>query len=162
AAPLGTEAQPSGKVPRIALVISTSPVTEMLGSVPVHRHVRAFLEGLRELGYEDGRDIRIERRSAEGRVDRLPDLFAELGGYPVHARVTGTAPVALAAKRATSKIPDDQGPAAGVRGRRRRREWRLAGNTLGPGGRDQTGQERREARRQQDGHEAGHLCHHGD
>jgi putative ABC transport system substrate-binding protein len=91
--PLAAQGQPAGKVPRVALVISTSPVAEMLGSNPVHPHVRAFLQGLRDLGYEDGRNIVIERRSAEGRFDRLPDLFAEVIQAKCDVIVTVTIPV---------------------------------------------------------------------
>jgi putative tryptophan/tyrosine transport system substrate-binding protein len=105
AAPLVAEAQPAGRVPRIALVISNSPVAEMLGPNPVHPHVRAFLQGLRDLGYEDGRNIVIARRSAEGRFDQLPDLFAELVQAKCDVIVTVTVPVIQAAKQATSTIP---------------------------------------------------------
>jgi putative ABC transport system substrate-binding protein len=91
--PLAAQGQPAGKVPRVALVISTSPVAEMLGPNPVHPHVRAFLQGLRDLGYEDGRNIVIEGRSAEGRFDRLPDLFAEVIQAKCDVIVTVTIPV---------------------------------------------------------------------
>src|SRR5262249_14383162 len=93
------------KVPRIALVISNSPVAEMLGPDPVHPHVRAFLQGLRDLGYVDGRNIIIERRSAEGKFDWLRDLFAELVQAKCDIIVTVTVPVIQAAKEATSTIP---------------------------------------------------------
>jgi hypothetical protein len=71
AVPLVAEAQPAEKMPRIALVYSTSPVTMMLGSEPSHPHMRAFLQRLRELGYVEGQNIVIERRSAEGRFERF-------------------------------------------------------------------------------------------
>src|SRR5262249_19297090 len=85
--------------------ISNSPVAEMLGPDPVHPHVRGFLQGLRDLGYVDGRNIVIERRSAEGKFDRLPDLFAELVQAKCDVIVTVTVPLIQAAKRATSTIP---------------------------------------------------------
>jgi hypothetical protein len=72
------EARQAGKIPRIAVVISNSPVGQMLGPDPVHPHIQAFLQALRDLGYVDGRNIVIERRSAEGWFDRLPEIFAEL------------------------------------------------------------------------------------
>jgi ABC-type uncharacterized transport system substrate-binding protein len=105
AAPLAAETQPMGKVPHIALVLGAAPVAEMLGPDPVHPHVRAFLHGLRDLGYVEGRNILIERRSAEGRLDRLPGIFAELVRGKVDVIVTATIPVAEAAKQATSTIP---------------------------------------------------------
>jgi putative ABC transport system substrate-binding protein len=66
--------------------------------------VEAFRQGLRELGYAEGRNIRIEYRWTEGRDERLPDLAADLARLKVDIIVTsglGT----QAAKRATSTIP---------------------------------------------------------
>jgi putative ABC transport system substrate-binding protein len=64
-----------------------------------------FLRGLREHGYEDGRDIRIEYRFSEDRDDRLPELAAELVDLKVNLIVTSGVPASFAAKRATSTIP---------------------------------------------------------
>src|SRR4030095_7558680 len=65
----------------------------------------AFRQGLRELGYVEGRNIVIEYRSAEGRNDRLPELAAELVRLKVDVLVT-TGPAAVGAgKQATSTIP---------------------------------------------------------
>jgi putative tryptophan/tyrosine transport system substrate-binding protein len=105
AAPLVGEAQQAGNVPRIALVISTSSVAQMLGSDPIHPHIRAFVHALRDLGYVEGRNILITRRSAEGKPERLPDIFAELIRDKVDVIVTATTPVVRAAKQATSTIP---------------------------------------------------------
>ncbi len=66
--------------------------------------IEAFRQGLRELGYAEGRDITIEYRWTEGRDERLPDLAADLARLNVDIIVTsglGT----QAAKRATSTIP---------------------------------------------------------
>src|SRR5437773_4951611 len=62
-------------------------------------------EGLRELGYVEGRDIAFEFRSAEGRLDRLPELAAELVRLKVDVIVALYVPCALAAKQATRDIP---------------------------------------------------------
>src|SRR5207244_13287316 len=62
-------------------------------------------EGLRELGYVEGRDIAFEFRSAEGRLERLPELAAELVGLKVDVIVALYVPCALAAKQATRDIP---------------------------------------------------------
>jgi putative ABC transport system substrate-binding protein len=65
----------------------------------------AFRRGLRELGYVEGRNLRIEARWAEGYVERLPRLATELVQLKVDVIVTGGAPQVLAAKHATSTIP---------------------------------------------------------
>jgi putative ABC transport system substrate-binding protein len=62
-------------------------------------------EGLRELGWVEGRNITIEARFAEGHTDQLPALAAELVRSNMDVIVTSTTPAALAAKRATSTIP---------------------------------------------------------
>jgi putative ABC transport system substrate-binding protein len=65
----------------------------------------AFREGLRELGYIEGRNIVIERRSAEGNPERLADLAADLVRLRVEVIVTATTAATQAAQRATTTIP---------------------------------------------------------
>jgi putative tryptophan/tyrosine transport system substrate-binding protein len=65
----------------------------------------AFRQGLRELGYVEGENIRIEYRHADGKVDRVPDLASELVRLKVDALVVGGTRAARAAKQATSTIP---------------------------------------------------------
>jgi putative ABC transport system substrate-binding protein len=98
AAPLAVEAQPPAKVPRIG-VINTSAPNEM-GHL-----LKALDEGLRELGYVEGRNIVIERRFAGGKQERLPALAAELVRLKVDVIVTGANPVIAAVKQATATIP---------------------------------------------------------
>ena len=75
---LPAAAQPTGKkLPRVALVFSTTPVTEMLGPDPVAPDARAFVHALRDRGWIDGRTVVIERRSAEAKWDQAPALFAD-------------------------------------------------------------------------------------
>ena len=64
-----------------------------------------FLAGLRDLGYVDGRNILIESRSGEGRLQALPDLAAELVGLTVDIIVASETPAVQAAKQATKEIP---------------------------------------------------------
>ena len=64
-----TDAQQSAKVPRIGYLTGVSPSTNSA------RH-EAFRQGLRELGYVEGKNIVIEWRSSEGKLDRLPALAA--------------------------------------------------------------------------------------
>src|SRR6201982_430013 len=66
---------------------------------------REFREGLRDLGYIEGQNIRFEFRSAEGQIDRLPELAAELVRFKVDVIVTWLPPPAVAAKQATREIP---------------------------------------------------------
>ena len=66
---------------------------------------RIFSEGLREFGYIDGQNLRIEYRSAEGKLDRLPALAAELVDLKVDIIVASETPAVQAAKRATTEIP---------------------------------------------------------
>jgi putative ABC transport system substrate-binding protein len=67
--------------------------------------VGAFRDGLRELGYVEGRNIVIEYRWAEGEYARLSALIAELLALKVDVIVTAGTPAALAVKRATTSIP---------------------------------------------------------
>ena len=97
-APLAADAQQAGKVPRIGYLRVTSPSDRP----PL---LDAFRQRLRELGWVEGQNIVIDYRYAEGRVDRLPDLAAELVRLKVDLIVsTGTQGV-TAAKNATETIP---------------------------------------------------------
>jgi putative ABC transport system substrate-binding protein len=64
-----------------------------------------FREGLREYGYVEGRNVRIDYRSAEGEVDRLQALARELIGGGIEILVTSSAPAVQAARQATDRIP---------------------------------------------------------
>ncbi len=98
AAPLAADAQPPPKVPRIG-ILWASPIS-------ANAHLReAFRQGLRELGYVEGRNVALELRYAEGKLDRLPDLAAELVRLKVDVIVAANTPTALAAKQATRTIP---------------------------------------------------------
>jgi putative ABC transport system substrate-binding protein len=99
AAPLAADAQPAGKpVPRIGYLDGASLSANSV-------RVDAFRQGLRELGYIEGQNIAIEWRSAEGEVDRLPRLAAELVRLKVDVIVTGGAGATRPAKEATATIP---------------------------------------------------------
>ena len=97
-APLSSDAQPAGQIPRVGLLSPYSgPATSLFHET--------FRQGLRELGCVDGHNIVLEYRSAEGRNERLPALAAELLGLKVDVIVTSSTPAALAAKQATRTIP---------------------------------------------------------
>ena len=91
------EAQQPKKVPRIGFMIGTSPSI-------IPDRIEGFRRGLRELGYVEGKNVVIEYRVAEGKVERLPNLLAELVRLKVDVIVTGGI-VNHAAKQATTTIP---------------------------------------------------------
>src|SRR3990172_1831051 len=95
---LPAEPQQPKKVPRIGFLATVSPST-------ISDRVEAFRQGLRELGYVEGKNIVIEWRYAEGKADRLPGLAAELVRLKVDLIVTAGSPVTRSAKEATSTIP---------------------------------------------------------
>ena len=105
AAPLGVGAQQAGGLPRVGILFHSSPVSDMTGSEPRHPYLKGLIQGLRELGYVEGESIRIERRTAEGHLERLPALPAELVGLNVAMIVTTTLATIEVARRATSTVP---------------------------------------------------------
>jgi putative ABC transport system substrate-binding protein len=98
AVPLTADAQQAGKVYRIGYIVTATPDEQ--------EHLTMALDdGLRELGYVEGRNIVVERRFAGGKQERLPDLAAELVRLNVDVIVTGSNPVIAAVKQATVTIP---------------------------------------------------------
>src|ERR1044071_133522 len=98
AAPLAGEAQQAAKVPRIGFL-------SLNAAANPHLHV-AFRQGLRDLGYVEGRNVVIEHRDAGGKPERLPALATELVALKADVIVTGGGtPTALAAKQATRTLP---------------------------------------------------------
>src|SRR5438128_12448690 len=92
------EAQQPKKVPLIGFLGATSPST-------ISDRVEAFRQGLRELGYVEGKNIVVEYRWAEGKIERLPDLATELVRLKVDVIVSGGNSATQAAKKATNTIP---------------------------------------------------------
>jgi putative ABC transport system substrate-binding protein len=98
AIPLAAEAQQAAKIVRIGFLSTNLAASPHLPE--------AFRQGLRDLGYVEGRNVVIEIRDAEGKVDRLPALAAELVALKVDVIVTGGGTIAaLAAKQATRTLP---------------------------------------------------------
>jgi putative ABC transport system substrate-binding protein len=95
---IAAEAQQPGKISRIGFLITSSPSA-------IAPRMEAFRQGLRELGYAEGKNIVIERRHAEGKFDRLPALAAELVSLKVDVIVTSGPTATRPAKSATSTIP---------------------------------------------------------
>ena len=95
--PLTARAQPTSSHPVIGVL---SPLSSTSAA-----HLEAFRAGLRELGYVEGRNITIELRFAEGVIERLPELAAELAALKPAVIVAGSPPAALAARNVTRTIP---------------------------------------------------------
>ncbi len=98
ALPLAAAAQPAGKVHRIGFLGNSTAALEA-------NLVGPFREGLRDLGYVEGRNIVIEYRWAEGKYERFPALIAELIALKVEVIVTAGTPASLAVKKANVSAP---------------------------------------------------------
>ena len=95
---LSADAQQPTKIPRIGFLGATYPSTNAA-------RIEAFRQGLRELGYVEGKSVVIEYRWAEGKTERLPSLAAELVRLKEDIIVTAGTAVTRPAKEATSTIP---------------------------------------------------------
>jgi putative ABC transport system substrate-binding protein len=95
-APLPTTAQPPGKVYRIGYLAAIPP--------PAHLW-EALLDGLRERGYIEGRNLVFERRFSEGNAERFPEFAAEMVQLKVDCIIAITTPAALAVKHVTTTLP---------------------------------------------------------
>ena len=92
--------QPVGKVPRIGILNAAASTSAFAG------RIEAFRQGLRDLGYVEGKNISIESRWAEGKLDRLPDLAAALVREKMDVLVSaGGNSATRALKQATTLIP---------------------------------------------------------
>lgn len=87
----------SGKIPRIGFLASGNP----LGTP----HFEAFVQGLRELGYVEGKTIHVEHRWIDRDLERMPALATELVRSPVDVIVAWSSPAVSAAKQVTTTVP---------------------------------------------------------
>jgi putative ABC transport system substrate-binding protein len=88
--PLVARAQQASKVYRVGYFFSTAPIAVMVGSDPIDPVTKAFVHGLRDLGYVEGQNLVLERRSAEGKFERIDEIAAELVGLKLDVIVTGS------------------------------------------------------------------------
>ena len=95
---ISAEAQQPQRIPRIGVLSVTSPAT-------IAARLDAFRQALRELGYVEGKNIVIEYRYADGNLDRVPALAAEMVRLNVDVIVTGGSAATRPAKEATATIP---------------------------------------------------------
>ena len=94
--PITARAQQAGKIWRLGLLQPGAPPEPLVDAIRAR---------LRELGYVEGRDLTVEARWAEGKLERLDALAAELVSLNVDVIVAFTTPAALAARHATNTIP---------------------------------------------------------
>src|SRR5215472_9642138 len=100
---LRAEAQQAPKIPRIGYLSRDLHPSDSRAAQPVN--LEAFRQGLRELGYVEGKNITIEYRFAEGRFERFAALAEEVVRLKVDVIVTDTCTLAGAAKKSTTTIP---------------------------------------------------------
>jgi putative tryptophan/tyrosine transport system substrate-binding protein len=103
---LAARAQQASKVYRVGWLFSATPFAEMAGPDPITPIGRALVHGLRDLGYVEGRNLILERRTADGKFQRIPEIAAELVGLNPDVIVTGGGNfLALALQRLTKFVP---------------------------------------------------------
>ena len=102
---LSARAQPARKVHRVALIFPNAPVSDMAGPEPINRYAKVFVHALRDLGYVEGRNLILERRSAEGHYERFDAIVADLAASKIDVIVGASNFLAEAAKRVTSTLP---------------------------------------------------------
>jgi putative ABC transport system substrate-binding protein len=98
-APLAADAQQVAKVRRIGVLVPAEPPS------PEEPNITTFRQALQNLGYVDGQTVAMEYRYALGRIERFPELIAELVRLKVDILVIGSGPAAVAAKNTTQAIP---------------------------------------------------------
>jgi len=98
AAPLTAKGQPAAKVPRVGVLYAGTREAAA-------QNVEAFQQGLREHGYVEGKNIVLESRYGEGKVERFADAAGELVRMKVDVIVAGTDPAIVAVKKQTQAIP---------------------------------------------------------
>jgi putative tryptophan/tyrosine transport system substrate-binding protein len=110
--PIAADAQQPSKVRRVGLIFTSAKPYEMAGQDPINPAVRMFVHTLQELGYVEGSNLALERRSAEGKYERFSEIVRELVSLNAHVIVTITNPMTRAAKEVTRTTPIVMGVSA--------------------------------------------------
>src|ERR1700756_3778492 len=87
--PLTARAQPASKLYRVGWLFGLTPLAEMMGPGPIEPYFRAFVHGLGALGYVGGKNLILERRAAEGKLDRIDGTAKDLVERKPDVIVTG-------------------------------------------------------------------------
>lgn len=100
--PFAARAQPTARVYRVGLVFADGPISWLTEG----RFAQVFVQTLRDLGYVEGQNLFLERRTAEGNViERTPSIAEDLISRKVDVIVVGTTRLAREMKRATNVVP---------------------------------------------------------
>ena len=106
ACPFAARAQQRNKLYRVGWLFSAVPLKDMSGSDPVDPVSNAFVQGLRDLGYVEGQNLVLDRRSAEGKLERIDGFAAELVDLHPDVIITGGGDfMAQALERLTKTVP---------------------------------------------------------
>jgi len=106
ACPFASRAQQANKVYRVGWLFAAVPLKDMSGSDPVDPVSNAFVHGLLDLGYIEGQNLVLDRRSAEGKLERIDRFAAELVGLHPEVIITGGGDfMAQALRRVTKTVP---------------------------------------------------------
>ena len=104
--PLAARAQQPGRVFRVGWFFSSTPLAQMAGPDPIIPVGKALVQGLRALGYVEGHNLVLERRSAEGKFERIPEIAAELVSRNPDVIITGSGNrLAQELQRITKSVP---------------------------------------------------------
>jgi putative tryptophan/tyrosine transport system substrate-binding protein len=104
--PLAARAQQAARLYHVGWLFAAVPLKDMGGPDPVDPVSRAFVRGLRDVGYIEGQNVVLERRSAEGKLERIGELAAELVGLNPDVIITGGGDfMAQALQRLTKTVP---------------------------------------------------------
>jgi putative tryptophan/tyrosine transport system substrate-binding protein len=101
----GVWAQPAAKVRRVGFVATASPIAEISGPDPANPFARAFVHGLRDLGYVKGKNLVLEMRTLEGKPERFEGIVSELVRLNTEVVFLPTTPLAVRAQRLAPQMP---------------------------------------------------------
>lgn len=103
--PGNAHAQPARGLHRVGFIAGAAAPSELIGPQPAAPTLKAFLQGMGDLGYAEGRNLHVERHTAEARFERVGGIVAELTRSKVDVIVASGHGTSLAAKAATTTVP---------------------------------------------------------
>jgi putative ABC transport system substrate-binding protein len=101
----GVRGQHAAKVHRVGFVATTSPLAEISGPDPANPFARAFVHGLRDLGYVQGNNLALEMRTLEGKPERLEAVVADLAQLKTDVIFLPTSLLAVRAQKVAPQMP---------------------------------------------------------